>query len=98
VVLWADPPDGAFCRPITAALFQTKKPFDMSRKSIINFTMPWDRLFLTCGWISEYVVLCAVPVENTPGGQQFPNEFVPFQMAISFVKYPSGTSSIAIRL
>lgn len=60
--------------------------------------MSWDRLFLTRGRILEYVVLGTVPVEDTPGGRQFPDEFVPFQMAISFVEYPSGTSSIAIRL
>ena len=83
---------------MTVVLFQTKKPSDMPREPIINFTMSWDRLFPTRGRILEYVMLCTVPVEDAPGRQQFPNEFIPFQMAISFVEYPSGTSSIAIRL
>ncbi len=67
-------------------LFETKKPSDMLREPVINFTMSWNRLLLARRWIAVNVMSGAVTVQNAPGGQQFTNKFTSLQTAISFVE------------
>jgi hypothetical protein len=64
-------------------LFQAEKPSNMFRKPIVNFSMPWNRLFLPCHWIAINVVPGTVAMQNTPSSKQFPDELDTLQMAIS---------------
>jgi hypothetical protein len=64
-------------------LFQAEKPSNMFRKPIVNFSMPWDWLFLPCHWIAINIVPGTVAMQNTPFSKQFADEFATLQMAIS---------------
>jgi hypothetical protein len=74
------------CLRLSGNLFQTEKPSDVFREPVINLVMSWDRLFLARCWIAVDVMLGAVTMQDTPGGQQFANKFATLQTAISFVE------------
>jgi hypothetical protein len=57
----------------------------MFRKPIVDFSMPWDWLFLPCNWIAINIVPGTVAMQNTPSSKQFADEFAALQMAISLV-------------
>jgi hypothetical protein len=44
------------CRHVYNQSFQAEKPSNMFRKPIVNFSMPWNWLFLPCHWIAINIV------------------------------------------